>query len=227
MSAISVLLITDDIPTSDIWRYFLNEKGVTTYIVSTLDEAQQALADKSVRMTLIHEHRGTSDGVALVRHLRAGCDLPILLLTTGDVNRAVQAYAAGVSECILEPVLPELLLAKVKVWLQNGALRQRLANAPLDFGKIRLDVERRAVLVEGRVVQLSELEFRLLHVLMSHPNQVVRSETLVERVWHSSPDLEGSTLKNTIYRLRRKLGADPDNPRFIQTITNEGYSFTP
>jgi two-component system, OmpR family, response regulator RegX3 len=93
-------------------------------------------------------------------------------------------------------------------------------------GDFRLDpAQRQLVLQTGKVVKLTSLEFRLLHVLMSHPNQVLESSLLIDRVWGANSGGDSVLLKNVVYRLRRKIEPDPSQPRYIQSITGEGYVF--
>ena len=85
---------------------------------------------------------------------------------------------------------------------------------------------RRTVMTPGgSVVKLTNLESRLLHLLMSHPNQVLPSEVIVERVWGYVGNGESSLLKNVVYRLRSKLEPDPRQPAYIHTVAGEGYMF--
>jgi DNA-binding response OmpR family regulator len=95
-------------------------------------------------------------------------------------------------------------------------------------GKLCLDPANRHVTVDdGSVVKLSNLEFRVLHLLMTHRGQVLPSELIVDRVWGSAGAGDSVVLKNVVYRLRRKIELDAAHPRYLQTVAGEGYVFHP
>lgn len=227
MAVAKALLVTDDPQVSDVWCYVLKQNDIHVMVKTSLAEALEHQTSDKPNLIFIQECGGTLDGVAAIRHFIDNAPTPVLLLTSGDSRRVLDAYAAGVSECIVEPVLPSILLAKVNVWLRCVPAKSAGYLQILDFGAIKLDIAGRHLTVDGRHVPLSSAEFRLLYLLMSNPHQVVRSETLVEQVWNYPPDSEGTTLKNTVYRLRRKLESDPSQPSRIVTVTNQGYSFNP
>jgi DNA-binding response OmpR family regulator len=92
-------------------------------------------------------------------------------------------------------------------------------------GKHRLDPNRRSLInPEGTEIKLTNLEFRLLHLLMNRPGSVFSAEALVESIWGGYGNGDQILLKNVVYRLRRKIEADPGRPVFLQTGQG-GYSF--
>ncbi len=96
------------------------------------------------------------------------------------------------------------------------------------MGDLRLAPARREVITTtGSAVKLTNLEFRLLHLLMSHPGQVLGSNLIIDRVWGYTGGGDTVLLKNLVYCLRRKIEPDPSQPRYIQTVAGEGYSFQP
>jgi DNA-binding response OmpR family regulator len=80
---------------------------------------------------------------------------------------------------------------------------------------------------DGLAVGLTNLEFRVLHLLMSHPGQVLPAGLIVDRVWGYAGGGDSVLLKNVIYRLRRKIEPDAGEPRYLQTVAGEGYVFYP
>jgi DNA-binding response OmpR family regulator len=98
----------------------------------------------------------------------------------------------------------------------------------LDFGLIRMNPGTRSVTTDGReTVRLTELEFRLLHLLMTHPGQVMPSEVIVDRVWGYGESGGKDLVRGVISRLRAKIEPDPSAPRFVHTIPTVGYFFDP
>jgi two-component system, OmpR family, phosphate regulon response regulator PhoB len=100
--------------------------------------------------------------------------------------------------------------------------------ATLEFGLLRIDVTTREVHLEGTVVDFTAKEFDLLAYLARSPRQVFSRDQLLAQVWESSSDWQDSaTVTEHVRRIRRKIEADPDNPRWITTVRGVGYRFEP
>jgi DNA-binding response OmpR family regulator len=140
----------------------------------------------------------------------------------------LEAYEAGVDEYIVKPVGPLLFVAKVIAWLRRSWTVPAEALDNLEVAGFRLDTSRRQLIIaNASPVRLTNLEFRLLHLLMSHHGQVLDSNIVIDRVWGHTGQGDSTLLKNVVYRLRRKIEADPSRPRHLQTIAGEGYTFQP
>ena len=97
----------------------------------------------------------------------------------------------------------------------------------LDLERIALDPAARTVAVAGREARrLTQLEFRLLYVLMTNREQVIPTGVIVERVWGFSGEGDRDLVRGLVSRLRRKIELDPENPCFVQTVSGAGYMFT-
>jgi two-component system KDP operon response regulator KdpE len=154
--------------------------------------------------------------------------VPILLLTRkSDEIFQMEAYRAGVDECILQPITPLLFLAKVRAWLRQTRNLPYAAVENVHTGRFVLEPGcRRLSLPDGSSAQLTNLEVRLLYILMSHPGQPIDSTTLIERIWGSYGGGDNVMLKNLVYRLRRKIEEKPARPAHLLTDANLGYRFS-
>jgi DNA-binding response OmpR family regulator len=163
------------------------------------------------------------------RQLRTEIVNPILLFTNNRSEPEVlKAYEAGVDEYVIKPVSPLVFLAKVTAWLRRSWTLPADMLEIVQAAEFRLDPSARLLLrADGTTVKLTNLEFRLLHFMMLNQNQVLTGVLIVERVWGYSWHGDSSVLKNVIYRLRRKLEPDPQNPSYLKTIPGEGYMFRP
>jgi len=123
---------------------------------------------------------------------------------------------------------PRLLLAKVRDWLRRSWTIAAEALDPLQVGDLRLEsTGRQVVTADGYGVKLTNLEFRLLHLLMSDAGQALESNVIVDRVWGHTGGGDSVLLKNLVYRLRRKIEPEPSEPRYIETVAGEGNTFQP
>ena len=150
---------------------------------------------------------------------------PILLLTSSRTDEFVlEAYKAGVDDCIPKPTSPSLFQAKVKVWLRRfGSISADILE-PIKVGTLQLfPSEKIIILKNGNMVRLTSLELRLLYYLMSWPGHAVTMQEFNRRVWGYSNEADNTMLKNPIYRLRRKIETDPANPQIIQNVAGVGY----
>ena len=167
-------------------------------------------------------------GPGLITELRSQAVLPILLLTSNHSDDFIlDSYDAGVDECLLKPIHPLILEAKVKAWLRHSS------NVPVSaLNTIRVDdlqlipSDRTVILDKKKPVHLTTLESRLLYYFMGRPGRTLTIEELCQNVWGQSQG-DAATLKNLVYRLRRKIEVDPAHPHFVFTVAGVGYKFLP
>jgi DNA-binding response OmpR family regulator len=161
------------------------------------------------------------DGLEVCRRLRAGSDIPILLLTakTGVPDR-VTGLDSGADDYLVKPFNFDELLARVRALLRR---RQRTATPQvLRFGKLSLDAAARQVAYDGQTLELSTKEFDVLELLMRHPRQVVSRETFYDRIWGYDFGGESNILEVYIRYLRAKL-EKAGGQGLIQTVRGIGY----
>jgi DNA-binding response OmpR family regulator len=227
--AARALLVSDDAETGHTWAFALGQRGLEVVLVDSAEDALHKWAAETFDLVIVDDHTLHLEGVDVCRRLRAEAVNPILLLTPSH-NEAdlLKAYEAGVDECIAKPISPPLFLAKVKAWLRRSWTLPAEALDNLRAGDLQLDPTRRELVTEtGAVINLTNLEFRLLQLLMSHPGQVLESDLIVDRVWGYTGGGDSVLLKNLVYRLRRKIEPEPSEPRCIETVSGQGYTFHP
>jgi DNA-binding response OmpR family regulator len=222
-----ILLISDDQIAARTWAYLFSQKGLATELTRSAEEALALWETDSFDLIVIDVQTPALDGIDLCKQLRAVAVNPILFLPfQRDEPHLLQAYEAGVDECIAKPVSPQLFLAKVLAWQRRAWMVPTEALDSIQAADLQLDPARRElVTANGVVIKLTNLEFRLLHLLMNHPGRALDSNLIVERVWGYEGNGEGALLKNLVYRLRRKIEPDPSQPRYIEMVAGEGYAF--
>src|SRR3990170_3299389 len=212
-----VLIVSDDSETAKIWAYSLRQKRLDVIVAGTAEEATNRWAEDIPDLIVIDVNTPQLDGIDLCRNLRGESVVPILLLTPRN-NEAhiLEVYQAGVDECVPKPISPALFIAKVTAWLRRTWMMPAEALDTVKVSDLSLEpASRRVVTAAGESIKLTNLEFRLLHLLMSHPGWVFESEEIIQRVWGLHGNGNSTLLKNVVYRLRRKIDPDPNQPRWM------------
>jgi DNA-binding response OmpR family regulator len=166
------------------------------------------------------------DGFEICKQLRTDGDAtPILMLTakSQEIDK-VLGLELGADDYVTKPFSPRELLARVKALLRRAwpadPLRERVS-----FGDIEVDFKAYEVRRAGEHVDLTAREFALLRLLVSHPDEVLRRDTILDEVWGDDCDVFPRTVDTHIAHLRKKLEDDPANPSYIVNVRGVGYKF--
>jgi two-component system response regulator MprA len=220
-SATRILAVDDDPQILDLLKRGLAYEG---YRVDTAADGPAALVsarDNPPDLVVLDWMLPGMDGLEVCRRLRAGSDIPILLLTakTGVPDR-VTGLDSGADDYLVKPFNFDELLARVRALLRR---RQRTATPQvLRFGKLTLDAAARQVVHDGQTLELSTKEFDVLELLMRHPRQVVIRETFYDSIWGYDFGGVSNILVVYIRYLRAKL-EKADGQGLIQTVRGIGY----
>jgi len=173
------------------------------------------------------------DGVSLCRAVRrAGPnqDVPILMLTARrDESDKVVGLESGADDYLTKPFGVRELVARARALLrrprQTSAASDEPVEPPVTIHGIEIDPARRRVRVDGRDVDLTDQEFRLLHLLATHAGIVFSREALLSKIWRGDTYVTVRSVDTLVKRLRRRIEADPANPKFLMTVWGVGYKF--
>ena len=219
-----ILIAEDDLDTADFIRRGLKQLGHNPLVVHNGVDALHLLTVEQVDVAVIDRMLPDLDGLSVVRRLRAAeIELPILLLTAlGRIEDRVSGLDAGADDYLVKPFAFSEFAARV-----NALSRRRAPPTdvqPLDHGGILLDLRKRQVIREGKLVVLQPREFRLLEELMRDAGKVVTRTMLLERVWNYHFDPQTNIVDTHISRLRSKLNkGGKEDP--IETVRGVGYRF--
>jgi len=224
-----VLLVCDDPEVGKQWVDHLTESHLESALVTESDLVLELWAMEIPDLVVIDEVRGKIDSIEVIRFLRENSITPILLMTLAtDETVILNAYETGADECVTKPVSLALFMAKVR------SLLKRASNIPIEEleirknGNISLDPKMRQIeLGSGVKIKLTVLEFRLMFLLMGNPKKTISTNELIERVWGLNDFGSGALVKNVVYRLRKKIEANPNEPVHLFTDAGFGYRFEP
>jgi two-component system OmpR family response regulator/two-component system alkaline phosphatase synthesis response regulator PhoP len=172
------------------------------------------------------------DGLSLCRAVRNGAtnrDVPILMLTARrDESDKVVGLESGADDYLTKPFGVRELVARARALLRRP--RQAASNGdedeqPIRIHGVEIDPARRRVRVDGRDVELTDQEFRLLHLLATHAGIVFSREALLTKIWRGDTYVTVRSVDTLVKRLRRRIEPDNANPRFLLTVWGVGYKF--
>ena len=191
----------------------------------SLAGAREALAEKQFDLLILDVNLPDGSGLTLLRQVRSeGSAAPVILLTANDLELdEVTGLEAGADDYITKPFSLAVLRARV-----NAQLRRSAPKAPrvLSVGPFVFDFERMDFRRDGRAVELSKTEQKLLRVLLENRGHAVPRATLMDRVWTDGAEfVEENALSVTVKRLRSKLEADPARPEYLKTVYGIGYTW--
>jgi len=165
------------------------------------------------------------DGVEFIRDLRGWSSVPVLILSARSTeNDKIVALDAGADDYLTKPFGVGELLARVRAILRRQGKGDE-AGPEVSFGDIQVDLSRRVVMRGGEPVHLTQIEYRLLCLLIANPGKVLTHRHLLREVWGPSFIESNHYLRIYVGRLRQKLEVDPAQPRHFLTETGVGYRF--
>jgi len=221
-----VFVACDQSDTAPVWGYILRQQGLNVILETSLEKAVERWSTEMPDLVVIDIDVSRRDPLQLCRKFREVSVAPLLLfLPTHHETQILEAYAAGVDEVVVKPISPAIFLAKIMVWIRRSWTVSVAGLSLVRAGSHRLDPGRRCVInPDGLEIQLTNLEFRMLLLLMSRPGHVFSADNIVQSIWGGYDSGDQVLLKNVVYRLRKKIEADPGHPLLLQTGPG-GYSF--
>lgn len=233
MKSKATILIVDDEPDvrAVLEEYFVAH-GYAAFSAESASAARAMMAKHSIDLALVDIHMPGEDGLSLARHLRERyAKLAIVMLTSaGTVVDRIVGLEMGADDYVPKPFDPRELVARVKSVLRrtSSAGRAELGDARVRIGRCVLDLAaHRLTDDKGVEVAMSPLEFDLLKALAEHPNRALSREHILNLNQQRDWDPFDRSVDLRIMRVRKKIEPDPEHPRFIRTIRNEGYIFVP
>lgn len=228
----TVLVVDDDREIRSLLGDYLETNGYRAVLAADGVEMKQVLDRQHVDLMVLDLNLPGEDGLTLCRRVRAGSDLPVIMLTARDqpLDR-ILGLEMGADDYLPKPFEPRELLARIRsVLRRTQGLNNRndpasnQSHQRLLFNGWALDLVARHLLnPQGVVVMLSGAEFRLLRVFLERPNRVLNRDQLLNLTQGRDADPFDRSIDIQVSRLRQKLGDDARAPAIIKTVRNGGY----
>jgi len=193
---------------------------------ATGEEALEAYSRHRPDLVLLDLGLPDLDGLQVIRSIRTHASTPIVVLSArGGEGDKVAALEQGADDYLTKPFGARELLARIRVALRHVAAPPHGTEPMVAAGDLVVDLEHRRVTLRGREVHLTPTEYDLLKIFVANPDKVLTDRMLVETVWGVAYRQQAHSLHVYVARLRKKLEADPQVPRYLLTEPGVGYRF--
>jgi two-component system response regulator RegX3 len=220
-----VLVVEDEEAISEPLAEHLVREGFDADVAPTLQAARAAFDRVAPDLILLDVMLPDGDGRDFCREIRKSSDVPIVMLTArGEEIDRIVGLELGADDYVVKPFSAGELVARIRAILRRGKTATS-RKGPLTVGSLELDPSARTVTKDGEPVELAAKEFDLLHILMAHAGEVLKREQIMDEVWDPHWFGPTKTLDVHISWLRKKIEADPSNPRYITTVRGVGFRF--
>jgi two-component system response regulator RegX3 len=219
-----ILVVEDEPAIAEALTYALEEAGHAVDSVDTGDLALDAARRHGYDLMILDLMLPGVPGLDVCQTLRAESDLPIVILTAADAEAdRIHGLDIGADDYVTKPFSVAELVSRVRALLRRRLLDRATASPVQSVGGLELDLARHAVTVDGRPIQLTRSEFRLVALLASEPGRDFTRDELVSHLWQSDFVGDRRAIDVHISNLRRKLEPDPRHPKRLLTVRGVGY----
>jgi two-component system response regulator RegX3 len=223
----TILLVEDEESITVPLTEALSREGFEPVVAGTAAEALELAASRSPDLVLLDLMLPDGSGLDVCRELRSRSSVPIIMVTArGEEMDRVVGLEVGADDYVVKPFGAREVIARIRAVLRRTAAAPATPAADVvQIGELRVDGARRSAALAGEALELSRKEFDLLRLLVASAGTVVTRERLIDEVWDTNWFGSTKTLDVHVSGLRKKLGDDPNTPRYIHTVRGVGFRF--
>jgi DNA-binding response OmpR family regulator len=227
VGAQTVLVVEDEDAIAEAVRARLQSEGYHVVLAPDGPDAIRSHAEHRPDLVVLDLMLPGMDGLEVCKQIQRDGWTPVLMLTArAEEADKVAGFAVGADDYLTKPFSLRELAVRVQAILRR---RERIegtpVGGPIERPGLLIDAKRRRVEVDGSEIQLTPLEFDILHTLAREPEVVFSRDQLMDRIWGYRDHAGGRVVDSHVARLRRKIGEDGNDPRFIRTVHGVGYAF--
>jgi DNA-binding response OmpR family regulator len=223
----TILVVDDEAAISEAVRARLSNEGFRVVLAADGPQALDLADAEQPDLVVLDLMLPGMDGLEVCRRLQSRRWVPVLMLTarTEEADK-VAGFAVGADDYLTKPFSLRELTVRVRAILRRvERISSTPSSDPIELGGLSIDPSRRKVTMDGEEVQLTPLEFEILLAMARDPGVVFTREQLMDRVWGYRDYAGGRVVDSHVARIRRKLGEDGAEPRFVRTVHGVGYAF--
>ena len=223
-----ILIVDDERQITRVLSRGLTAKGYDVHVAADGEAALQTFGDWHPDLIITDLSMPNMNGLELCRRLRTFSEVPIIVLSVKGEERAkVEALDAGADDYVTKPFGIDELLARIRATLRRAPTIEAGARNVLEAGDFRMQLDERKLTIKSKEIRLTPKEYDLMTYLLRHAGKVMTHHMLLGAVWGGDYTEQTEYLRVFIGQLRKKIEADPANPKYILTEPWVGYRFTP
>lgn len=227
MNNYHVLVVEDDKEILDGIGIYLKNQGYTVFKASNGIEGLDIIENEEIHLAIVDLMMPRMDGLTMTMKLREKHEFPVIMLTakSEEIDK-VNGLNIGADDYVTKPFAPMELLARVNSQLRRYSKFQGMNQKEEDnvyvIGGLELNENTVQVTVDGNLVKMTPLEFKILALLMKHPGQVFSSDEIYERVWNERA-VGTDTIMVHVRNIREKIEINPREPKYLKVVWGVGY----
>jgi DNA-binding response OmpR family regulator len=227
MSEQTILVVDDEEAIAEAVRARLESEGYQVVVAYDGPQAIELHAEHRPDLVVLDLMLPGMDGLEVCQAIQRNSWTPVLMLTARTEEAdTVAGFAVGADDYLTKPFSLRELAARVKAILRRmERMQAERDTGPIERNGLAIDPSRRRISVDGEEIGLTPLEFEILLALARDPGVVLSRDQLMDKVWGYRDYAGGRVVDSHVARIRRKLGEDGNEPRFIRTVHGVGYAF--
>ena len=228
MNSYHILVVEDDVQIQEGLAIYLRNQGYHVFTASNGLEGLDILKKEEIHLAVVDIMMPIMDGISMTMKLREKYDFPVIMLSakSEDIDK-ITGLNIGADDYVTKPFTPMELLARVNSHLRRyskylNALNQGKNDNIIVIGGLELNEETVEVTVDGNLVKLTPIEFKILQLLMKHPGKVFSADEIYERVWNERA-VNTDTIMVHVRNIREKIEINPKDPKYLKVVWGIGY----
>lgn len=225
----NIVVVEDEKEIADAIEIYLKNQNYHVFKAKNGLEGLKIIEKEEIHLAIVDIMMPVMDGITMVMKVREKYDFPIIFLSakSEDIDK-ITGLNIGADDYVTKPFVAMELLARIASQLRrytkylNVSKQQEEKNHHLVVGSLEIDEDRKEVSVDGKIIKVTPIEYKILYLLMKSPGRVYSADQIYENVWQESA-INTETVMVHIRNLREKIEINPKNPRYLKVVWGVGY----
>jgi two-component system, OmpR family, response regulator VanR len=232
MNSYNILVVEDDIEIAKALEIYLKNQGYRIFVGHNGVEGLEILNREIIHLAVVDIMMPVMDGIQMTIKLRERFDFPVIMLSakSEEIDK-IMGLNIGADDYVTKPFAPLELIARVNSQIRRYSRylnliknnkQEEQKEEILSIGGLELNIDKVELSVDGKVIKVTPIEFKILHLLMRNPGRVFSSEEIYERVWNEKA-INTDTIMVHVRNIREKIEINPKNPKYLKVVWGVGY----
>lgn len=220
----NILVVDDDKDIRELIAVYMKTENFNVDNASNGEEALKLIEGKKYDLVILDIMMPKVDGLQTLIEIRKSYTMPVIFLTAKDEEiDMIKGLALGADDYIAKPFSSMELIARVKSHLRRYTIFNNSDKSLITIGDLKVDTDMRSVVVEGKEINLTPTEYKILELLCKNRGMIFSVEQIYENIWRDKYVVGDTSIMVHITKLRQKIEKDPKTPEYIKTVWGVGY----